>query len=165
MLRLDVVNLVCTVLNLLILYFLMKKFLFGRVNNIIKERQELINKQFEEAEEIKKQAEAKRQEYEDSLVNAKEESSQIIQEAKQKARTEYDRIVQSADEEAARKVQAAQKVIAEEKAKSIREMENEIESLVVSVATKVVGNEVSAENSQKLYDEFIESSLKETGDK
>ena len=52
MLRLDVVNLVCTVLNLLILYFLMKKFLFGRVNNIIKERQELINKQFEEAEEI-----------------------------------------------------------------------------------------------------------------
>lgn len=165
MLRLDVVNLVCTVLNLLILYFLMKKFLFGRVNNIIKERQELINKQFEEAEEIKKQAEAKRQEYEDSLVNAKEESSQIIQEAKQKARTEYDRIVQSADEEAARKVQAAQKVIAEEKAKSIREMENEIESLVVSVATKVVGTEVSAENSQKLYDEFIESSLKETGDK
>ena len=37
MLRLDI-NLVFTVINLLVLYFFMRKFLFGRVNKILEER-------------------------------------------------------------------------------------------------------------------------------
>ena len=37
MLRLDI-NLVFTIINLLVLYFLMKKFLFKPVNNIIAQR-------------------------------------------------------------------------------------------------------------------------------
>ena len=41
MLRLDI-NLVFTIINLLVLYFLMKKFLFKPVNNIIAQREEAI---------------------------------------------------------------------------------------------------------------------------
>lgn len=154
MLRLDI-NLVFTIINLLVLYFLMKKFLFKPVNNIIAQREEAIKKQFDEAEETKKQADELKKEYEASLENAKADSLQIVQEAKEKARAEYDRIVKSADEDIARKLQKAEETIAEEKAKSLRSMENEIESLVVAAATKVVGEKVTLENSQKLYDEFL----------
>ena len=45
MLRLDI-NLLFTVINLLVLYFFMRKFLFGRVNKILEERKALIEKQF-----------------------------------------------------------------------------------------------------------------------
>lgn len=165
MLRLDVVNLVCTVLNLLLIYFLMKKFLFGRVNKIIEERQNLIKNMIDDADETKKAAEAKKAEYEASLADAKSESDRIVAEAKEKARAEYDRIVNSADAEVAKKIHKAEETIEEEKAKALRDMENEIEGLVVSVATKVVGQEVNKENSQKLYDDFLNSALKETGDK
>ena len=34
-------------------------------------------------------------------------------------------------------------------------METEIEGLVVAAASKVVGEKVSVENSQKLYDDFL----------
>ena len=54
MLRLDI-NLVFTIINLLILYFLMRKFLFKPVNGIIAAREEIIRKQFAEAEELKAQ--------------------------------------------------------------------------------------------------------------
>ena len=165
MLRIDAVNLICTVINLLLLYFLMKKFLFGRVNDIIQKRQDMIKNAIDEADETMKQAEAKKAEYEASLGDAKNESAKIVAEAKEKARAEYDRIVSSADEEVQKKIQKAEETIAEEKAKSLRDMENEIESLVVNVATKVVGSEVDEKNSQKLYDDFLNSQTKGKGEK
>ena len=49
MLKLDVWNIVFTIINLLVLYFIFKKFLFKPVLNVIKEREDKINGQFEEA--------------------------------------------------------------------------------------------------------------------
>lgn len=154
MLRLDI-NLVFTMINLLVLYLLMKRFLFKPVNNIIAQREEAIKKQFEDAEESKKKAAQIQQQYEEALANAKEDSAKLVQEAKEKAKTEYERIVKSADSEVTRKMQKAEETIAEEKARSLRSIETEIENLVVVAASKVVGNKVSAENSQKLYDDFL----------
>lgn len=154
MLRLDI-NLIFTIINLLVLYFLMKKFLFKPVNQIIAQREEEIEKQFKDAEEARRQADVLKQEYESSLENAKADSAKLLHEAKEKARTEYDRIVKSADEEVARRLQKAEETIAEEKEKSLRSMENEIGTLVIHAASKVVGEKVSIENNQKLYDDFI----------
>ena len=55
MLKLDI-NLVFTVINLLIIYFILSKFLFKPVKNILAKRQEEIDKQYAEAEEAKTQA-------------------------------------------------------------------------------------------------------------
>lgn len=57
MLRLDI-NLVFTVINLLVLYFFMRKFLFGRVNKIVEERKALIEKQFADAEAAQNEADS-----------------------------------------------------------------------------------------------------------
>ena len=153
MLRLDI-NLVFTIINLLVLYFLMKKFLFKPVNNIIAQREEAIKKQFDDADEAQKKADDLKKQYEDSLANAKEDSAKLVQEAREKARVEYDRIVKSADEEVTKRMQKAEETIQEEKNKSIRSMQSEIQNLVVA-ASKVVGDQVSPEHSQKLYDDFI----------
>ena len=151
MLRLDI-NLVFTIINLLVLYFLMKKFLFKPVNNIIAQREEAIKKQFDDADEAQKKADDLKKQYEDSLA---EDSAKLVQEAREKARVEYDRIVKSADEEVTKRMQKAEETIQEEKNKSIRSMQSEIQNLVVAAASKVVGDQVSPEHSQKLYDDFI----------
>ena len=130
----------------------MKKFLFKPVNNIIAQREEAIKKQFDDADEAQKKADDLKKQYEDSLVNAKEDSAKLVQEAREKARVEYDRIVKSADEEVTKRMQ---ETIQEEKNKSIRSMQSEIQNLVVAAASKVVGDQVSPEHSQKLYDDFI----------
>ena len=53
------------------------------------------------------------------------------------------------------RMQKAEETIQEEKNKSIRSMQSEIQNLVVAAASKVVGDQVSPEHSQKLYDDFI----------
>ena len=77
------------------------------------------------------------------------------EEAKKKADAEYERVLKNADEEAAAKMQQAEEAIKVEKEKSMRKMQDEIKDLVVSVASKVVGDQVSAEDSSRLYDDFI----------
>lgn len=154
MLRLDI-NLVFTIINLLVLYFLLKKFLFKPVNGIIEQREAAIKKQFEEAEETRRQADELKSEYSANLENAKTDANQLMIEAKEKARVEYDRIVKAADDEAVSRLQKAEVQIEEEKKKSLRSMENELEELILAAATKVVGEKVSVENNQKLYDDFI----------
>jgi len=154
MLRLDI-NLVFTIINLLVLYFLMKKFLFKPVNNIIAKREEAIQKQYDDANETKAQAQELKSQYEASLAGAKEDSAKLVQEAREKARVEYDRIVKSADDEVTKKLQRAEETIEEEKRKSLRSMQDQIQDLVVAAATKVVGEQVNAEDSRRLYDDFI----------
>ena len=154
MLRLDI-NLVFTIINLIVLFVLMRIFLFKPVNNIIAKREEAIRKQFDDADAVRKEAENLKTEYEASLAGAKDESARLITEAKEKARGEYDRIVKSADEEFNNKIQKAHETIEEDKQKTMRNMQSEIQELVVAAATKVVGSQVQAGDSSRLYDDFI----------
>ena len=63
MLRLDI-NLLFTIINLLIWYLLIKKFLFKPVNNIIAKREEAIEGRYKEAEQEKLEAGQQKEKYE-----------------------------------------------------------------------------------------------------
>jgi len=63
MLKLDI-NLLFTVINLVVWYLLIKKFLFKPVNNIISKREEAIADRYREAEQEKVQAGEQKQKYE-----------------------------------------------------------------------------------------------------
>lgn len=75
-------NLVFTIINLLVLYILMKKFLFGPVIRIMDQRKEMIDQQFEEAKKTEDRANQLQKQYENALKSAKEESYQIVEQAK-----------------------------------------------------------------------------------
>ena len=70
------VNFVCVVINLLVLYVLMKKFVFGRVAKIIDARQAMIEEKNAAAVKTQREAESLKKEYEKSLENANETSVQ-----------------------------------------------------------------------------------------
>ena len=99
MLRVDW-NLLLTIINLLLLFVLMRIFLFKPVQKIIAARQEEADRQFKEAGESKQAAEEARKQYEASLANAEEAKKQVLQEARQTADAEYKRIVSDAEKTA-----------------------------------------------------------------
>ncbi|XOQ49386.1 MAG: ATP synthase subunit b [Eubacteriales bacterium] len=154
MLRLDI-NFLFTILNLLILYFLMKKFLFNPVNNIIKKRKELLDQQFAEANATKESAIKLKKEYEEAVNSAKNLSEQIVLEAKERAKNEYERILQKSDEEARKLYQKAKQDIEMERRKVLCKLEGEITDLAITAAEKIVRERNTAENNQKLYDCFL----------
>ena len=156
MLRLDW-NLLFTVINLLFLYFLMKKFLFGRVNKVIEERRQLIEKQFADAKAAQDTADELKTEYETKLAAAGEERENILAQAKAQAQAESERRLAETDAELEQR-RRAEADMAVERANALREMKSEIASLVIDAAAKVVDDQDTKDtirNDRKLYDKFI----------
>ena len=79
-----------TVVNLLILYAIFKKFLYKPVMNVIEERENTIKKQFEEANNEKEEASKIKALYEEELENARNQADDIIKEARSRAKEEHD---------------------------------------------------------------------------
>ena len=136
-------SLVWTIINLIVLYLLMKKFLIGPVLGIMEKRKACIAKEMEEARVSREKAEELKLQYEKSLAMAKEESSQILENAKTDARQVRESIVKNANNEAAKIIEAAQNT-------ARQEQENAMQ------AAKKLLLEKSDENSNDmLYDKFL----------
>lgn len=151
MLRLDW-NLAFTVLNLLIWYVLIRKFLFKPVNTIISKREELIQSRYEEAKKLQDEARAEKEKCESFQAGIEKEKEKMLAEAQEKARAEYNQILDAAKERAEQLVSASQKEAELEKEKIVGRAEQEIRSLIMNTAMQSMqsGNKDAA-----LYDEFL----------
>ena len=160
MLKFDIVNFVCVVVNLLVLYVLMKKFVFGRVTRIIDARQALLEEKNASVAKAQEEADRLKKEYEKSLENANETSVQIVKEAKSRARAEYNKIMARAAADAEAMKAGAEKAIATEREKQMDELHVQIMDLAVQAAGRIMAEKSSPETDKALYDAFI----KEAGD-
>ena len=77
MLRVDI-NLLFTVVNLLVLVCLMKKFLFKPVREVMEKRQAEIEESYKKAEQVNEDARHLKEKYEESLGNIEEERKNTI---------------------------------------------------------------------------------------
>ena len=80
------INVVFTIINLIVLYLLMKKFLFGPILNVMEQRKNMIDQQFASAKDTEEQAYELKGKYEDALKSAKDESMRIVNAAKDEAK-------------------------------------------------------------------------------
>jgi F-type H+-transporting ATPase subunit b len=148
-------NILATVINVLVLFLLVQKFLVKPIMGVIEKRENMINSQFEEAKETKETADSLKTQYEDSLKSAHEESLAIVDKARTNAQTEYDRIVKDADDQA-KSIVAKAKTDAElEKDQALKEVKSEIGDLIALAVGKVATNNASAENDKELIDKFL----------
>ena len=154
MLRLDI-NLVFTVINLLVLYFFMRKFLFGRVNKILEDRKALIEKQFADAKTAQDAADGMKTEYEGKLAAAQGEGEEIIARAKAEAKEQSEKLLAATDAELEQKRRRAEETMAVERANALRDMKSEIATLVIDAAAKAVGDRNTEQQDRMLYDKFI----------
>ena len=89
-------NLVWTIINLVVLYLLLRHFLIRPVTEVMEKRRRMIEEGFQNAQAAQEDALKMKQEYEASLKGAKQEAVQIVENARRSAKSEYDRIVRQA---------------------------------------------------------------------
>lgn len=153
-------GLIWIMLNLLVFCFLLKKFLFGPINNVIEKRRELVESGMKEAEDKKSEAEALKAKYEEALEGSKAESESILADAKQSAKKEFDRILADAGHKSDKMLEAARQTIEMERAQTLNDLKSEIAAVAMSATENVLGKNTGAVNNQDLYDQF----LKEVGE-
>ncbi|MBE5823087.1 MAG: F0F1 ATP synthase subunit B [Butyrivibrio sp.] len=143
------------IINLFIQVYLIKKFLFKPINEILEKRRNLADKEIKEAREAKDEADSLKVQYEDSLTNAHAEAAQIVSDAQKEAQQKADTLVHEAEAEAQSIKARAAADIEQEKKKAINEAKDEIGSLAMEIAGKVVEKEISESDHKKLIDDFI----------
>ena len=141
--------------NLFIQVALIKKFLFKPINEVLEKRKNLADKEIKEAREAKEEADSLKVQYEDSLTNAHAEAAQIVSDAQKEAQTKADNLVREAEQEAADIRARASADIEQEKKKAMNEAKDEIGSLAMDIAGKVVEKEIKESDHKKLIDDFI----------
>ena len=144
-------EIITQLINLLLLFLLLKHFLFKPVQNVLNARQAEIDKTYAEADAAQTRAEELRDEYEKRIADAKAEAADITKAANQKAQAHYDEVVLEAKADAARLMEKAEAQIEQEKKKAM----DEISGIAVDIASKVVEREIDEKDHEALISEFI----------
>lgn len=143
--------------NLLILFLVLKKFLYKPVMKVMAERQSKIDTQINDAKQDRTAAEAMRAEYEEKLEKAAAEGDQIIKNAVQRARTQEEEILKSANDSAARTLKRAEEQVELERRKAVNQLKDEVSGLAVDIASAVIEKNLTAADNKALIDKFIEN--------
>lgn len=151
------VQLVCFI----ILLALLKKFAWGPLIGIMKQREEQVASQIDEAEKTRAEAIQYLNEQRELLKQSREEAQTLIENAKKQGDAQREEIIVTARNEAERMKENAKREIETEKEKAVTALREQVASLSVLIASKVIEKELTEADQEKLINEY----LQEAGEK
>lgn len=144
------------VANLFILYIILKKFFWEKIRTFMKEREDAVRDAFDSAEAMNKRADEKMRNYSARIANVEEEGREIIRQARAQADVQAQEIIDDARKQANELMAKTERNIELEKAKAMEEMRQEIGTLALMAAEKIVGREIEGIGQDKIVDDVIE---------
>ena len=148
---------VATILNLFIQVYLIKRFLFKTINEILEKRKAHADAEIQDATKAKEEAQAMKAEYEENMQNAKNKASEILTTAQKTAAIQSEEMLREASRQAAALKEKAEADIVQEKRKAVNELKDEIGGMAMEIASKVVEREIKEADHKDLIDEFIKN--------
>ena len=145
-----------SLLNLTLLFFILKKFLFKPVQSILEKRQNELSRQYEAAQEAEDSANESREKWETTLAGAKSEADRILATATENARFRSDKIISEAEARAEVIVNEAkaEAALTEKKAKDV--IRTEIVTISGQLTEKLLAREINEDDHRAMIDAFLE---------
>ena len=140
----------------LILLFILKKYLFGKISAMINERSEGVKKVYTKIENDKAEAERLKIEYQRKLSDAEAEAVKRIQDAVNEGSRISEEIVKRAKEEIELMKVKAKEGIDQERKKALAEIRNQVVTLSLLASSRLIRQSISSQTAEKLVDDFIE---------
>ena len=144
-----------TLLNLVLTFLILKKFLFKPVNKMIDDRQKEIDDLYADANAAKEKAASMEADYTQRLSEAKDASAQIIAEATQEAHRRRDDIIIHAQTDADAIRDKARADIELERKKALNDVKDEISRIAIDIAEKVMEKEMDASDHDRMVEDFL----------
>ncbi|MDO4307378.1 MAG: F0F1 ATP synthase subunit B [Eubacteriales bacterium] len=146
---------IAQICNLFLQVYLVKRFLFKPVNEMLEKRRAMADAEIRQAIQAKDEANAIKSEYEQNMLEAKTKANEIVMTAQKTAAAQSEQMLLEASTQAAAMKAKAENDIAQEKRKAVNEIKDEIGGMAVEIAGKVIEREICEEDHTKLIDEFI----------
>lgn len=144
-----------SIINFLVLLFLLNRFLFKPLLGMISSREQDIEGNLKKAAEDRAEAERLRKEFAEQVAGAQRQAQEILREATANARASADQIVSDARDKSTVMVERAQEAIAREKEQALTELREEVASLAVAVAGKVLDRTITDADQLRLAQQFV----------
>lgn len=145
-----------SLINLLLLFLIIKKFLFKPVQKMLAKRKAAIDSDYEDAAEMKKAAAESEKAWNTKLEGAQEAADAIIDEAAQSAKRRSDEIIAAANDKAAGIIRRAENDAELEKKKAQATIRDEIIDVSTMLTEKMLSREINEEDHRELISSFID---------
>lgn len=143
------------VIAFIILAVILAKFGWPAFEGMLEKREKSIAEALEKSEEARVESERVLEEYKKQLADAKAQASQIIADAKQTGEAVRADITKQAQEESAAMIEKARGAIEAEKKAAMAELQGSVADLSLSVASRLVGENLSDDDHRKIIERYI----------
>ena len=140
----------------LILLFVLKKFLFGKISAMIKERSDGIKNAYTKIDDDRAIATRLKAEYQKRISDIEAEVATKIQEAVNEGKKLSEEIFKRTQEEVEHMKVRAQESIDRERNKAIAEIRSQVVNLSIMASSRIIQQTISHQSAEKLVDDFIE---------
>lgn len=149
-------HILASLLNLVILFLIIKKVLYKPVRKMLAERQEHIAEQYHNAEEAQRLAEESKEEYSKKLAAADSECNSLLQEAEANSQRLSSEIISDARDKAEVILRSADTEIELERKKAMQQLKYNAAGLSVELAEKLLARKMTEGDQTELINSFIE---------
>ena len=146
-----------SLVNLVVLFLIVKKFLFKPVRKVLAERQAEIDGRYNAAAEAESSANESRALWQEKLSGANAEADAIINKATEQAKFRGEAIVADAESKADGIIRTAQNEADLERRKAVDSIKREIVDVSGAIAEKMLEREINTDDHRALIDSFIEN--------
>ena len=150
--------LIAQIFNVVLLVWLLTRFLYRPVLNMLNERTRRIQESLKETEQVKEQLARANEDYDQKLAQARQEAAAILAQAQERAKLQEAEIIAQARQEADRIRSEAREQAVQERDQLMRDLKNQMADLVTITASRVLGEELKSN-----HDQLIEESLASLG--
>ena len=144
-----------SICNLLIIFLIIKKFLFKPVKAAMDKRQAAVDKQYDDAAKVKSDAESSRSAWEAKLATADDTADGIIRDAEKSAKLRGENVIADAKEKADDIIRRAEEDAALSRRRAEKDIKKEIADVSVALTGKLLEKEISEDDQRRLIDSFI----------
>lgn len=142
-------------INTLILYLILRKFLFGPVTKFMQNRENEIKNQIQHAADMEAIALEHKIEYEGKLTSAEEEGKNIVKTHTLRAENRAFEIIKAAESDIESMKLNAHRELERERVKAVNELKDQISHLTILAASKVVEKDLNEADHKELINKFI----------
>ncbi len=154
--ELNFVDVLIHIVNILVLYVLLRALVYKPVRKFMQARTERIEKQLTDAKAAEQKAAEEKASYDQLLAQADDQVQQRIREGNQRAGESASEILESASKQAEELLREAKEKAKTERKEAVAALEPEIAGMAVSLAEQILQREISEEDNRQVIDTFFE---------
>ena len=136
-------------------FFVLRKWVFGPVQNLIDERRKRIRESLEEADRAREEAHNLLEEHRKLIASARGDADRILTEARRVADAQRERVKEETEAERQRRLEEVRKQIEAETQRALEQIRAEVADLTLIATQKITGKVLDDRDHRRLIEDAV----------